>query len=118
MTNGDRGGALASEILRSIPVEYGWPDYRQQEKQIAAVGQETLRSYAGVYHFQNGPTITIMIKEGRLSAMLPQRGAVELLPESATSFFSANGEIPPLRFTRQADSSIELTAGGATAKRQ
>jgi hypothetical protein len=28
MTNGDQGGVLATEILRSISREYGWPDYR------------------------------------------------------------------------------------------
>lgn len=28
MTNGDRGGALANEILRSIAAEYGWVDYK------------------------------------------------------------------------------------------
>jgi len=32
MTNGDRGGALAGEILRSIAAEYGWPDYQVAEK--------------------------------------------------------------------------------------
>ncbi|HEY2011864.1 MAG TPA: serine hydrolase domain-containing protein [Bryobacteraceae bacterium] len=31
MTNGDRGGALANEILRSIAAEYGWPDYKVTE---------------------------------------------------------------------------------------
>ena len=28
MTNAQGGGALAIEIMRSIAVEYGWPDYR------------------------------------------------------------------------------------------
>jgi CubicO group peptidase (beta-lactamase class C family) len=28
MTNGDRGGALANEIMRSIAAEYGWVDYK------------------------------------------------------------------------------------------
>ena len=32
MTNGDRGGQLASEILRSISAEYNWPDYKREEK--------------------------------------------------------------------------------------
>jgi CubicO group peptidase (beta-lactamase class C family) len=32
MTNGDRGGGLADEILRSIAAEYGWADYRVTEK--------------------------------------------------------------------------------------
>jgi CubicO group peptidase (beta-lactamase class C family) len=28
MTDGDRGGALAGEIMRSISAEYGWPDHK------------------------------------------------------------------------------------------
>lgn len=118
MTNGDRGGGLADEILRSIAIEYGWPDYRPQEKIIAQVTEETLRSYAGVYHFPNGPTLTIAAEAGRLLVKLPQGDTVEVFPESATSFFSMNAGIPPLRFTRKDDDSVELTGGGATAKRQ
>jgi hypothetical protein len=30
MTNGDRGGPLANEILGRIAVEYDWVDYRAQ----------------------------------------------------------------------------------------
>ena len=32
MTNGDRGGALADEIVGSIAIEYGWPDFKPHEK--------------------------------------------------------------------------------------
>ena len=31
MTNGDRGSALADEILRAISAEYEWPDYQTKE---------------------------------------------------------------------------------------
>jgi hypothetical protein len=117
MTNGDRGGGLASEILRSIALEYEWPDYKPQEKAVVPVSEETLKSYAGVYRFPNGPTATLMTTKGRLWLMILQRDPVELLPESETSFFTINGEIPPLHFTRK-DDSVELTAGGSTAMRQ
>jgi CubicO group peptidase (beta-lactamase class C family) len=117
MTNGDRGGGLASEILRSIALEYEWPDYKPQEKAVVPVTEETLKSYAGVYRFPNGPAATLKAEKGSLWVTIPQRDPVELLPESETSFFSINGEIPPLHFTRK-DDSVELTAGGSTAKRQ
>jgi hypothetical protein len=32
MTNGDRGGAPANEIMRSIAAEYDWPDFQVTEK--------------------------------------------------------------------------------------
>jgi CubicO group peptidase (beta-lactamase class C family) len=118
MTNGDRGGALASEILRSIAAEYWWPDYRQEEKTVAVVGEDTLRSYAGVYQIPNGPKLTVKTEKGSLWVTLPRGEDFELLPESATSFFSISGGVPPMRFRRGDDNSVELTAGGATAKRQ
>jgi CubicO group peptidase (beta-lactamase class C family) len=118
MTNGDRGGPLASEILRSIAAEYGWPDYKQEEKTVAAVSQETLRSYAGVYRLSNGPAITIEDRNSRLWLTTPKRDAVELIPESTTAFFTINGEMPPLRFAPKSDQSVELTIGGNTATRQ
>ena len=34
MTNGDRGGALATEILRSMAREYGWPAFKPVEKTV------------------------------------------------------------------------------------
>jgi CubicO group peptidase (beta-lactamase class C family) len=118
MTNGDRGSGLAAEILRSIAAEYGWPDYRQQEKVIAVVREETLGAYTGVYQIPNGPRVTVKAEKGRLWVTLPQGDIVEFMPESPTSFFSINDGVPPLRFARKDDNSVELTAGGATAKRQ
>jgi CubicO group peptidase (beta-lactamase class C family) len=118
MTNGDRGGALADEILRSIAIEYGWPDYKMQEKSIASVGEETLRAYAGVYHFPNGPIVTITVEKDRIWVKPPGSDKVEIFPESATSFFSISGGVPPLHFVQKDEKSVELTAGGATAKRQ
>ena len=32
MTNGDNGGQLATEILRSVAYEYGWPDFQPVAK--------------------------------------------------------------------------------------
>jgi CubicO group peptidase (beta-lactamase class C family) len=37
MTNGDNGGQLASEILRSVAYEYGWPDFQPVEHAVTHV---------------------------------------------------------------------------------
>jgi CubicO group peptidase (beta-lactamase class C family) len=118
MTNGDSGTGVAEEILRAISVEYGWPDYKPREKTVVTVDEETLRSYAGAYHFPGGPSVTIVLEKGRLWAKRPQGDMVELLAESPASFFSISGAVPELRFTRKDDNSVELTANGSTAKRQ
>ncbi|HVP00096.1 MAG TPA: serine hydrolase [Bryobacteraceae bacterium] len=118
MTNGDRGGALADEILRSIAIEYNWPDYRPQEKAIANLDEETLKAYAGAYQFPNGPSITITVEGGRLLVKTPEGDAIEMLPESTTSFFTVRAGVPAFKFTRKEDGSVELAAGGGTAKRK
>ena len=117
MTNGDRGGTLASEVLRSIASEYGWPDYQPAVKTLAAVSREVLRSYAGKYEFPD-TLITVTVQDERLYADAGSRGRVELLPESETLFFNPDGVVSPVRFSKKDDGSVEMTAGGATAKRQ
>jgi CubicO group peptidase (beta-lactamase class C family) len=118
MTNGDRGSALADEVLRGIAREYHWPDYKMKEKTLAHVDAATLQSYAGTYEFARFPRITVAVENGRLFARLPEGERVELLPESATSFFTMDAGIPPFTFKKNADGTVELTAGGGTAKRQ
>jgi len=116
MTNGDRGGELASEVLRSIAAEYGWPDHRPREKTLAVVSAEVLRSYTGTYRFRSA-VVKVTFDAGRLYADAGPRGKAELLPESETSFFDLDGAAPPIRFSRK-DGKIEMTAGDETAERQ
>ena len=53
-----------------------------------------------------------------LGVTLPRGEDVVLLPESATSFFSISDGVPAIHFARGKDNPVELTAGGATARRQ
>ena len=118
MTNGDAGGALANEILRGIAVEYGWPDYRPQEKSVVKVDASLLESYAGKYQFSPGPLVTIAVETGRLFAQPGTEAKVEMLAEAADSFFDPQGVLPALHFTRRPDGPVELSAAGQIAKRQ
>jgi CubicO group peptidase (beta-lactamase class C family) len=117
MTNGDGGSALADEILRSISAEYQWADYRTKERTVASVQPDVLQAYAGLYALAPGLEVTVTYENGRLFASA-QGKKVELFPESPTSFFSVESDVPPIRFTRASDNSVEMSAGGATAKRQ
>lgn len=117
MTNGDRGSAPADEILRSISAEYGWADYKTRERTVARVEPEILQAYAGRYALAPGFEVTVTYEDGRLFATA-HGNKVELFPESPTAFFSVEADVPPIRFTRASDNSIEMSAGGATAKRQ
>jgi len=117
MTNGDRGAALADEILRSISAEYDWADYKTKERTVARVDPLILQEYAGRYLLAPGFEVAVTCENGKLFATA-RGNKVELLPESPTDFFALEPEVPPIRFTRASDNSIELSAGGAAAKRQ
>ena len=117
MTNGDRGPALGEEILRSISAEYGWADYKTKQRAVASVQPEILQSYAGRYALAPGFEVAIAYENGRLFATAQGR-KMELFAESGTAFFALESDVPPIRFTRASDNSVEMWAGGATAKRQ
>lgn len=116
MTNSDRGDRVASELMRSIAVEYGWPDRRPVEKAVVKLSADALKSYAGKYQFPN-TQITVTAGEDRLYADATPGGRFELLPESQTLFFDLDGVAGPVRFSKT-DGGVEMTAGGRTAKRQ
>lgn len=116
MTNSDRGDRIASELMRSIAVEYGWPDRKPVEKAVVKLSAEALKSYAGKYQFPN-TLITVTAGEDRLYAQATPGGRLELLPESETQFFDLDDIAGPVRFSKS-DGGVEMTAGGRTAKRQ
>jgi CubicO group peptidase (beta-lactamase class C family) len=118
MTNSDRGSGLADEVMRAISAEYGWADYKIKERAVVAVDPDVLQSYAGRYALTPKDIITITVQKGRLFAEAPGEGILELFPESPSAFFSTEAGVPPIKFTRAADNSIEMSAGGAAAKRQ
>jgi hypothetical protein len=118
MTNGNRGMALAEEILRSISAEYLWADYKPSERAVVHVEPGILQGYVGHYALLPGFEVTVTYENGRLFATA-QGNKMELFPESATAFFSVEAEMPPkVTFTRGSDNSVVMSAGGVTARRQ
>lgn len=86
MTNGDRGGWIGTEILRSIFREYGWPGFRPQEKTVVPVDPALLAPLAGRYELRPGRTLDVVLDEGTLF-VVDGEDRIELYPESATRFF-------------------------------
>lgn len=117
MTNGDNGSDLASEILRSIAVEYGWVDYLPKERTIVPVDAAILASYVGDYAFPGGPVVRIRVKDGQLTSAIGIGGVV-LLAEAPDSFFDMDAHVPPTKFVKAADGTMELHADGGVAKRK
>ncbi|MDX2030736.1 MAG: serine hydrolase [Blastocatellia bacterium] len=94
MTNGDRGGGLATEILRAISREYDWPDHRTVEKTPVKIDLADVGAFAGKYEV-SGATLTVSVENGRLFILVPPIGPqkMEMLPLSATRFFVAEDAI-------------------------
>ena len=49
MTNGDRGGFLANEILRTVAYTYHWPDFAPLERAVAPIAAARLDKFIGYY---------------------------------------------------------------------
>lgn len=88
MTNGDRGGELAAEILRTIAHEYRWPDFAPQESAPGKVDPKTLARYAGTYQMAPGMNMAVTLEGSQLVAKPGSQSAVPLFPESETKFFA------------------------------
>lgn len=106
MTNGDLGGDLYAEILRSLAVEYGWPDFKPTEKEVVAVAASELETIVGTYQFTPVDRIKISPGNGCLFAdpvFIPpdEKGRCVFFPESALSFFSTETDVT-LAFTEDA----------------
>ncbi len=86
MTNGDRGGFLASEVLRSIAREYGWPAFQPAEKKVVAVDPKALALFEGRYELRPGKFLDVKLEAGTLFVG-DEDGKIELFPESETRFF-------------------------------
>jgi CubicO group peptidase (beta-lactamase class C family) len=77
----------ASEILRTVANEYGWPAYpRPREKTVASIDPSVYHAYVGPYEMRPGHVVSVTVAAGKL--VLTDGGqTIELLPESATKFF-------------------------------
>lgn len=79
MTNGDRGGALSAEILRSISSAFGWPGYQPEVRAARRPGAEELAAYEGSFQAPGGGlTVTITAGDGVLRVEVPGQGAFDL----------------------------------------
>jgi len=87
MTNGDRGSALAQEILLAVAREYEWPSPRPQEVILAEVSPEVLGEIAGTYRLEAQSTdVVIEVVEDHLRATVAGSQVMALYP-TAENFY-------------------------------
>ena len=87
MTSGDAGGQLGDEVMRSIAVEYGWPDYKPVVRAAVQVDPKILAQYVGAFELQKGFDLVVTLENGRLMTQATGQGKIPIYPESETKFF-------------------------------
>jgi CubicO group peptidase (beta-lactamase class C family) len=87
MTSGDAGGQLGDEVMRSIAVEYGWPDYKPVVRAAVQVNLKILAQYVGSFELQKGFDLVVTLENGRLMTQATGQGKIPIYPESETKFF-------------------------------
>jgi hypothetical protein len=93
MTNGDNGGALHGEIVRTLAHIYGWPDFAPVERMPAKVKPEWLDRFAGAWILNDGQPLVIRSGGDRLLVQFPRRPVEEMFPSSDREFFSKKADI-------------------------
>jgi hypothetical protein len=92
MTNGDEGGWLIQELLRSIADAYGWPGQRPLQVRSAIPMTNAIATrFVGYYRLRDFPAERFSIRrtpEGGLYWAREGRVGRDLLPASETSLFS------------------------------
>jgi parvulin-like peptidyl-prolyl isomerase len=120
MTNGDSGGALATEILRTIAYEYKWPDFAPREiaEWEGTVDQKVLARYVGTYALMAGANMLITLEGTQLSEKLGEQPTFPIFPESETMFFLkvVDAQIEFVKDASGAVTALVLHQGGRDQK--
>jgi hypothetical protein len=93
MTNGDNGGGLMYEVLRTIAHVYSWPDFGPVKRTLATVKPESLDRLIGVYELEDKSVYVLRRDGGRLVGNIIGNGATELFPSGETELFSRDADL-------------------------
>ncbi|HEY0263568.1 MAG TPA: serine hydrolase [Granulicella sp.] len=87
MTNGQRGGLLASEIIRSIAAAYDWPDFHPPVRIPVKMDRDVLARYVGTYEYSPSFSVTYTLEGDQLMTQASNQAKFPVFPESDRKFF-------------------------------
>ena len=87
MTNGDAGGLIGDEVMHSIAVEYGWPDYHPTVRTAVHVDPKILAQYVGTYELMKNFDLVVTLENGQLITQATGQGKIPIYAESESKFF-------------------------------
>jgi hypothetical protein len=85
--NAQGGSRLASEVMRSIANEYGWPDFHSAVHTAVKLPTEALKQYVGAYQMRPGLYMTITMSGEQLMSRLGGQDALPIFAEAPDRFF-------------------------------
>ncbi|WP_213804072.1 serine hydrolase [Granulicella sp. dw_53] len=87
MTNAAGGLEIANEVMRSIAVEYDWPDFQPAVRTLAKVDRNVLERYVGTYIATPTFTIAYTLEGDQLFTQATGQKKFPIFPESESKFF-------------------------------
>lgn len=105
LTNAQGGTELATDIMRSIANEYGWPDFRSAVRTKVKLSSDALKQYVGAYQMRPGIYMTITLSGDQLLSQLTGQESVPLFAEANDKFFP-NVVVAELDFVRDAGGKV------------
>lgn len=121
MTNGDRGGALAAEILRSVAAAYGWPGdaFAPRVRARKVLDGAALAAFDGSFALEARPEMAITVRagDGHLVVTVPGQGdfVLHAAAEAEDEFFDPE-DASVIRFVRDADGRVVAATNTAGAR--
>lgn len=108
MTNGDNGGAITEELMRSVAAAYGWNTWKVDQKVSVPVDAATLAAYAGNFRVHSTP-IVVTHEGGQLVVKAPPLGERPRAfhASSPTRFFNLEDGIE-MEFQKNASGQFDL----------
>jgi CubicO group peptidase (beta-lactamase class C family) len=93
MTNGDNGGELLVEVMRTIAHVYQWPDFAPPVRTVTAVKPGSLERLLGVFTLNEGSTYVVRKDGDRVVGNVFRNTPVELLPAGDLELFARDVDL-------------------------
>lgn len=89
LTNGEKGGTLVSEVVRTVARVYGWPDFQSVRRHSMPLPPSSLDGLAGVYRDPDGRTVVATRNRSHLFLVRigDRNGPQRLYAQSKEQFF-------------------------------
>ena len=119
MANSDNGGALASEILRAVALEYDWPGLLEDPVESVRLSAADLAGYAGRYAIGPSQVARLTVEDGELVARVSLQDFASRLDPLGDDVFVSDELGARIRFVRDDAGAVtgiegvEGTAGGS-----